>query len=120
MNFNMNIPGLKEVIINEMTDSGLVQKVRSNQDKRAVFIQITEEGTDYFINHVLVYRKRLQEEFEDINEEDCYTMIRMIHTIQKKIQKAYWQRGIKCYNKVNKGQRKSKSKKRWRENGYKW
>ncbi|MEL3961280.1 MarR family transcriptional regulator [Lysinibacillus endophyticus] len=89
---DMQLPNMTK-IINEMTDAGLVQKVRSNQDKRAVFIQITEEGIDYFINHVLVYRKRLQEEFEDIDEEDCYTMIRMIHTIQKKIQKAYDRNG---------------------------
>ena len=76
-----------------MTDAGLVQKVRSNQDKRAVFIQLSEEGIDYFKNHVLVYRRRLQKEFEEFDEQDCYTMIKMIHAIQKKIHKSYVRNG---------------------------
>ena len=84
----MQLPNMTK-IINEMTDVGLVQKVRSNQDKRAVFIQISEEGIQYFKKHVLFYRKQLQKTFEDLNEQDCYTMIRMINAIQKKIHQVY-------------------------------
>lgn len=88
----MQLPNITK-LINEMTNVGLVQKVRSNQDKRAVIIQISEDGTQYFKNHVLVYRKRLQKEFEEFDVQDCYTMIKMINAIQKKIHKAYARNG---------------------------
>ena len=88
----MQLPNMTK-LINEMSEVGLLQKVRSNQDKRAVFIQISEEGTDYFKNHVLVYRKQLQKEFEEFDEQDCYTMIQMIHKIQQKIHKTYDKKG---------------------------
>jgi len=89
---DMQLPNMTK-LINEMSEAGLIQKVRSNQDKRAVFIQISEEGTDYFKNHVLVYRKQLQKEFEEFDEQDCYTMIQMIHKIQQKIHKTYDKKG---------------------------
>lgn len=89
---DMQLPNMTK-LINEMSEVGLIQKVRSNQDKRAVFIQISEEGTDYFKNHVLVYRKQLQVEFEEFDEQDCYTMIQMIHKIQQKIHKTYDKKG---------------------------
>ena len=89
---DMQLPNMTK-LINEMSEVGLIQKVRSNQDKRAVFIQISEEGTDYFKNHVLVYRKQLQKEFEEFDEQDCYTMIQMIHKIQQKIHKTYDKKG---------------------------
>lgn len=88
----MQLPNMTK-LINEMTNAGLVQKVRSSQDKRAVFIQISEKGIDYFTNYVLVYRRRLQKEFEEFDEQDCYTMIKMINAIQKKIHKAYVRNG---------------------------
>ena len=84
----MQLPNMTK-IINEMADKGLVRKVRSNHDKRAVFIQISEDGIDYFINYVLIYRQRLQKEFEEFEEQDCYTMMKMIDAIQKKIHKVY-------------------------------
>lgn len=84
----MQLPNMTK-LINEMTDAGLVQKVRSNEDKRTVFIQSTEKGTHYFKDHVLVYREQLQKEFEEFNEQDCYTMMKMIKEIQKKINKVY-------------------------------
>lgn len=84
----MQLPNMTK-LLNEMADAGLVQKVRSNQDKRAIFIQISEKGIDYFTNYVLVYRRRLQKEFEEFDEQDCCTMIKMINAIQQKIHKAY-------------------------------
>lgn len=89
---DMQLPNMTK-LINEMAEKGFVQKVRSNEDKRAVYIQITEEGTRYFQNHVFVYRKKLQKEFEELDENDCYTMIQLIHEIQKKIQRVYTRNG---------------------------
>ena len=88
----MQLPNMTK-IINEMTEAGLVRKVRSREDKRAVIIQISEEGTDYFKNHVLVYRNRLQREFEEFDEQECYIMIKMIHAIKEKLHKAYERNG---------------------------
>ncbi|HWK23093.1 MAG TPA: MarR family transcriptional regulator [Ureibacillus sp.] len=89
---DMQLPNMTK-LINEMNDAGLVQKVRSKQDKRAVFIQISEDGIQYFKEFVLVYRRKLQKEFEEFDEQDCYTMIRMINEIQEKIHKAYARNG---------------------------
>jgi len=89
---DMQLPNMTK-LINEMNDAGLVQKVRSKQDKRAVFIQISEDGIQYFKDFVLVYRRKLQKEFEEFDEQDCYTMIRMINEIQEKIHKAYARNG---------------------------
>lgn len=90
----MQLPNMTK-LMNEMIDAGLVQKVRSNQDKRVVFIQMSEDGTRYFKDHVLVYREQLQKEFEEFNEEDCYTVIKMINEIQKKLHKVYARNGDK-------------------------
>lgn len=90
----MQLPNMTK-LIKEMIDVGLVQKVRSNQDKRVVFIQMSEDGIQYFKDHVLVYRKQLQKEFEEFEEEDCYTMIKMINAIQKKLHKVYARNGDK-------------------------
>ena len=89
---DMQLPNMTK-LINEMNDAGLVQKVRSKQDKRAVFIQISEDGIQYFKEFVLVYRRKLQKEFEEFDEQDCYTMIRMINEIREKIHKAYARNG---------------------------
>lgn len=48
---------------------------------------ISEKGIDFFTNYGLVYRRRSQKEFD---EQDCYTMIKMINAIQQKIHKARW------------------------------
>lgn len=90
----MQLPNMTK-LMNEMIDAGLVQKVRSNQDKRVVFIQMSEDGTQYFKDHVLVYREQLQKEFEEFEEEDCYTVIKMINAIQKKLHKVYARNGDK-------------------------
>lgn len=90
----MQLPNMTK-LINEMIDAGLVQKVRSNQDKRVVFIRMSEDGTQYFKDHVLIYREQLQKEFEEFDEQECYTMIKMINAIQKKLHKVYARNGEK-------------------------
>lgn len=89
---DMKIPNMTK-LTNEMIDAGLVQKVRSNQDRRVVFIRMSEDGSQYFKDHVLVYRKQLQKEFEEFDEQDCYTVIKMINAIKKKLHKVYARNG---------------------------
>src|SRR5690606_6488876 len=43
----MQLPNMTK-IINEMVGVGFVQKVRSTKDKRVIFIQMTQSGTQYF------------------------------------------------------------------------
>lgn len=74
--------------INELVESGILEKFTVASDRRVVLVRTTEVGERYLQQRVLTFRKRLQDEFSKISESDCTAMIRTIHEIRQLLKRA--------------------------------
>ncbi len=76
-------------LINELVDLHVVEKFTSTSDKRVVLVRTTKIGEQYIQQYIVSINKKLEEEFSEINESDCITMIETIQKVNQAIKKVY-------------------------------
>jgi len=75
--------------INELVVLKAVEKITPTSDKRVVLVHTTELGEQYIRDYVLNYHKLLQQEFSELGESNCITMIDTINKVYLTMKKVY-------------------------------
>lgn len=69
--------------INELVELNILEKFTIASDKRVVLVRTTELGEKYLQECILTFRRCLQDEFSQISESDCITMIDTISKVHQ-------------------------------------
>ena len=83
---DMRLPNATK-LINELVESGLLEKTPSLEDRRVVLVVPTARGEAYIRDFVLDYHRALQSALSDINEEDCAAAIELIDKLYGAMQR---------------------------------
>jgi DNA-binding MarR family transcriptional regulator len=79
--------------VNELVDSGVLEKCPSPTDRRVVLVRATDLGETYIHTHIITYHSALQAAFIDLDETDCLVMIGTMEKVYKAMQKVYRENG---------------------------
>jgi DNA-binding MarR family transcriptional regulator len=74
-------PASVSQMVDRLSERGLVARVRSEEDRRVVKVEISELGRDGIRPVILAWRKRWRETFADLPEEDMATASRVLDRI---------------------------------------
>ncbi|MGP6220618.1 MarR family winged helix-turn-helix transcriptional regulator [Caldiplasma sukawensis] len=74
-------------MIDKMESKNLVKRVRSEKDRRVIYIQNTEEGTKTFKSMKKVHDLILQELLSKIDEKDVDELLRITTTLKLEMEK---------------------------------
>lgn len=73
--------------INELVELNILEKYTVASDRRIVLVRTTEVGEKY-LQEVLSFRRRLQDELSKISESDRMAMIQTIHETYQLLRRA--------------------------------
>lgn len=65
-------------MINSLEDSGFIERVGSKQDRRVVFIQLTEKGRTFLAEKENHFKSNIHLLVDYLGDEDSKTLIRLI------------------------------------------
>jgi DNA-binding MarR family transcriptional regulator len=85
---DMRLPNATK-LINELVETGLLEKIPSREDRRVVLVAPTERGETYIQGFVLGYHRALQAALAEITEQDCAAAIELIDKLYCALQRVY-------------------------------
>ena len=71
-------------VIDKLEKKGLIERSNCKDDRRVVYIQITDEGKKLMDNIFPAHQRVIEELFEGISEEDKDTVIKVLKQVGKK------------------------------------
>ncbi|WP_010651918.1 MarR family winged helix-turn-helix transcriptional regulator [Oceanobacillus massiliensis] len=71
-------------VIDKLENKGLLERSNCSEDRRAVYIQITDKGTKLMDEIFPKHQKVIEEVFEDVSEEDKQILIDVLKQVGNK------------------------------------
>ena len=71
--------GTLTIAINSLVKKGYVTRQRSNEDRRVVYISLSDKGRKAYKHHADFHRKMIQGIMEDLNEQELEVLVKAIH-----------------------------------------
>ncbi|WP_337020184.1 MarR family transcriptional regulator [Oceanobacillus massiliensis] len=71
-------------VIDKLENKGLLERSNCSEDRRAVYIQITDKGTKLMDEIFPKHQKVIEEVFEDVSEEDKQILIDVLKKVGNK------------------------------------
>ena len=78
--------GTATVAINKLTEKGFIKRVRSEQDRRKVFVSLTKKGVEALVYHNNYHRMIMKAMTENIAESELENFMKVFETILKNLQ----------------------------------
>ena len=80
----MNITmGTLTIAINNLVKKGYVNRTRSNQDKRVVYVTLTKRGEQAYLRHQKDHQKMAEALVKDTTEEDQLVLLRALERLRQ-------------------------------------
>ena len=76
-------PGAVSCISDKMIEKGLITRTRSEEDRRIVYLQISEEGERVFLSTQKIQHEFISHLFKDIPEADIEQLKRTFERLQE-------------------------------------
>ena len=80
--------GTLTIAINSLVKKGYVTRQRSNEDRRVVYISLSDKGRKAYKHHADFHRKMIQGIMEELNEQELEVLVKAIHHL------GYWFREV--------------------------
>ena len=71
--------GTLTIAINSLVKKGYVTRQRSNEDRRVVYISLSDKGRKVYKHHADFHRKMIQGIMEELNEQELEVLVKAIH-----------------------------------------
>lgn len=71
--------GTLTIAINSLVKKGYVTRQRSNEDRRVVYISLSDKGRKAYKHHADFHRKMIQGIMEELNEQELEVLVKAIH-----------------------------------------
>ena len=71
--------GTLTIAINSLVKKGYVTRQRSNEDRRVVYISLSDKGRKAYKHHADYHRKMIQGIMEGLNEQELEVLVKAIH-----------------------------------------
>ena len=71
--------GTLTIAINSLVKKGYVTRQRSNEDRRVVYISLSDNGRKAYKHHADFHRKMIQGIMEELNEQELEVLVKAIH-----------------------------------------
>ena len=71
--------GTLTIAINSLVKKGYVTRQRSNEDRRVVYISLSDKGRKAYKHHADFHRKMSQGIMEELNEQELEVLVKAIH-----------------------------------------
>ena len=71
--------GTLTIAINSLVKKGYVTRQRSNEDRRVVYISLSDKGRKAYKHHADFHRKMIQGIMEELNEQELQVLVKAIH-----------------------------------------
>jgi len=75
--------GTLTIAVNSLVKKGYVKRVRSEEDRRVVFISLTDKGEKAFYHHQNFHNKMILAVLRDLNEEETEALTKALVKLQK-------------------------------------
>lgn len=70
------------IAINQLIDLGIVTKIRSEDDKRFYFLQLTPKGKEIMKKHMQVHKNTIKKILKVLTQEEVENFIQMVRKIK--------------------------------------
>lgn len=68
-------------IINALEDKGFVERITTKNDRRVVYVRLTESGEQCFAKVVEAFLQRMAQVFDKMGEEDTKELLRLLEKL---------------------------------------
>lgn len=75
--------GTLTIAMNNLVKKGYVNRTRSNEDKRVVYVTLTKRGEKAFLRHKNVHQKMAEALLKDTTEEDKLVLLRAMERLNE-------------------------------------
>jgi DNA-binding MarR family transcriptional regulator len=70
------------IAINQLIDLGIITKIRSEDDKRFYFLQLTPKGKEIMEMHMQVHKNTIKKILKVLNQEEVEKFIQIVNKIK--------------------------------------
>lgn len=88
--YHLNItPAAASQILTGYEKKGWIRRIRSEQDRRTVYIEMTDAMKNHFYDELQIHRERLNKLLDKIGEKDCEALVRILSILNDYVRETY-------------------------------
>jgi MarR family 2-MHQ and catechol resistance regulon transcriptional repressor len=75
--------GTMTYVIDKLEKKGHIKRVRCDEDRRRIYIELTEEGITFWKDIIVKHMKQMDESFAHMTDEDMLQLIELMKKVDK-------------------------------------
>lgn len=75
--------GTMTYVIDKLEKKNHIKRVRCQEDRRRIYIELTEEGIEYWNDIIVKHMKQMETSFSHMNDEDMLQLIELMKKVGK-------------------------------------